>query len=145
MPKQRKRPGAAAMEFAIVSSLLFMIFLGMIEVGRAMMVLGALSNAARTGVRAGAITSGDYSAIQTAVSDTLTAARISGTATVIVCVNDSVVNSDTDFAQQASPGSKISVEVRIPYQNVSWLPAGSTVFLSSSQILTETAIMRKEI
>src|SRR5207249_341771 len=50
-----RRGGAAAVEFAIVAGLLFTIFLGMIEVGRALMALAAVSNAARAGARAGAV------------------------------------------------------------------------------------------
>ena len=48
---QRVRPGAAAVEFALVAPLLVMLVLGMIEFGRMMMVEQILTNAAREGAR----------------------------------------------------------------------------------------------
>jgi Flp pilus assembly protein TadG len=138
------RAGAVAVEFAIVASLLFFIFLGMIEVGRAMMVLSAVSNAARNGARAGAVTLGDYTAITTAVNSSLTQATISGSTTTVVMVNSTTVTDDASFRAAALPGAAISVQVSVPYGSVSWLPAGTGIFISSTQPLTETAVMCKE-
>ena len=49
--RTRFRKAAAAVEFAVVSPLLFTAVLGIIEFGRAMMVLELLNNAARAGVQ----------------------------------------------------------------------------------------------
>jgi Flp pilus assembly protein TadG len=143
--RPRTRPGAAAMEFAIVASLLFLIFLGMVEVGRAMMVAGALSNAARVGARAGAITDGDYSNITAAVTTALNQANLpSANCTVTVTVNGTTVTDDTTFQTAASPGTDVSVQVSVPAGNVSWFPAGTTFFLGSSQTFSGTVVMRRE-
>src|SRR5438128_1702420 len=47
------RGGAAAVEFAVVVPVFFLIFFGIVEIGRAFMVRGILDNAARAGCRTG--------------------------------------------------------------------------------------------
>jgi Flp pilus assembly protein TadG len=145
MMPNRKRSAAAALEFAIVSTLLFTIFLGMIEVSRALMTLAAVSNAARAGARAGAVPTGSYTAVCDAVNASLSGAgiNVAGNPTTVT-INDVGVGDDNSFKAQATPGSSVAVQVRIPYSAVSWLPAGSTFFLSPNQQLVETVVMRKE-
>jgi Flp pilus assembly protein TadG len=133
------------MEFAIVVSLLFLIFLGMIEVGRALTVLGALSNAARLGARAGAITTGNYTAVTTAVTDALNQANLpAASCPVVVTVNGTAVTDDASFTAAATPGADVSVQVSIAVSTASWFPAGASFLLSSSQTLSETVVMRRE-
>src|SRR2546423_7184850 len=100
-----KRSGVVAMEFAIVASLLFTLLLGMIEFGRAMMVLNVVSNAARAGARAGALSSGNYTSATSAAGAVLTAAGISATPTYTVTVNNVAVTSDAAFQLAAVSGS----------------------------------------
>ncbi len=141
--RRSQRPAGAAVEFVLVASILFVLFLGMIEVGRAMMVLGAVGSAARSGARSGAVPSGDYSAITTAVNNSLGQSLLAG-ATTTVTVNGTAVQDDTTFNAAVSSGAAISVSVSINYQQVSWLPAGTALFLSANQPLSETAVMRRE-
>ena len=47
----RPMPGVAAVEFAIVAPIFFMLVIGIIEVGRAIMVQQVLINASRVGAR----------------------------------------------------------------------------------------------
>ena len=140
----RSRPGAAAVEFCIVAALLFTLFLGMIEVGRAMMVLGAVANAARAGARAGVVPSGDYSAVSAAAQGTIDRSGMGATAQLVVTVNGVEVSDDATFNANAVPGAAISVRVSVPYASVSWLPAGTGLFLGSQQALAETAVMCRE-
>src|SRR5438094_968618 len=135
------RRGAAALEFCLVAGLLFLIFLGMIEVGRAMMALGGVANAARMGARAGAITSGSHSDVVAAVATCLGQAGLDSGYQVEVTVNGVVVTDDSSFGANASPGVPISVQVRVPYSSVTWLPAGTRIFLSPQQGLTQTAAL----
>jgi Flp pilus assembly protein TadG len=138
------RRGAAALEFCIVGALLFLIFLGMIEVGRAMMALGGIANAARTGARTGATTAGTYSATVAAVQTTLAQAGLDSSSQVTVTVNGVVVTDDASFSAHVVPGATVSVQVRVPYSSVSWLPAGTGIFLSPQQGLSETAVFCRE-
>ncbi len=138
------RRGAAALEFCIVAALLFVIFLGMIEVGRAMMALGGVANAARTGARAGAITSGSYTDVVNAVQTTLAQAGLDSSYQVSVTVNGTPVSDDASFRARAIPGATVAVAVQVPYSSVTWLPAGTGIFLSPQQGLTQTAVFCKE-
>jgi Flp pilus assembly protein TadG len=142
-PVTLSRRGAAALEFVIAASLLFVLFLGMIEVGRAMIALGALSSAARNGARAGALTMGDYTGITTAVNNSLSQSAISGASTTVT-VDGVAVTDDTTFGAAVQAGSAIAVQVSVPYANVSWLPSGVSFFLGGTQPLTESAVMRRE-
>ena len=139
---------AAAVEFAIVVGLLFTIFLGMIEIGRAMMVLGALSDAARSGARAGVVPSGDYTgrppAPQSCCAALDRASLANSPCPVTVTVNGTIVLDDASFNAAVLPGGDVSVTVRIPYSQASWFPAGAGFFFSSDQQLTETVVMRRE-
>ncbi|MGB6041722.1 MAG: TadE family protein, partial [Pirellulales bacterium] len=48
---RKKRRGVAAVEFALVAPLFVLMVMGMIEVGRAIMVQQVLTNASREGAR----------------------------------------------------------------------------------------------
>ncbi len=139
-----RRCGAAAVEFCIVASVLFLIFLAMIEVGRAMMSLGAVANAARSAARTGATTVGTYTNTVSAAQTSLSQAGISATPQVTVVVNGTTVTDDSTFSANATPGVSVSVTVSVPYSGVSWLPAGTSLFLSSQQALSETSVLCRE-
>lgn len=137
------RRGAAAVEFAIVAPLLFLIFLGMIEFSRAIMVLNVLTSASRAGVRAGAIAPGDYNAVTDTVGQSLTQAGIACAPAITVTVNGTTVADNTAFQNICTPGSRLAVQVAVPYDGVSWLPLGTSIFLRG-RMLSETALMLKE-
>lgn len=130
------------MEFAVVAPILFLVFFAIVEFGRAMMVLGAVTNAARAGARAGAATSGGYTSIQTGAQNAIKQSAISATPTIVIKVNGTEVTSSTDFTTNATTGSTITVKVSLPYSKVSWLPNGG--FFLSNVTLSETASIRRE-
>jgi Flp pilus assembly protein TadG len=115
-PARGHRRGATALEFAVVAPVLFTIVLGIIELGRAIMVIHTLTNAARVGARIGAIEGTSTSTITGAVTANLAANGISSD-TVTVQVNDG--SSDASTAQA---GDEITVKVTVPTTSVSWLP-----------------------
>lgn len=129
------RRGAAVVEFAMVASLLFLLLLGIIELGRAMMVLEMLNNAARNGARIGVLQGSDNTQVTSAVTNALASGGISGTTTAIK------VNGATTNVNTAVPGDAISVTVSVPYSNVTWLP--SSMFLSG-RTLGSSIVMRRE-
>ena len=61
------RRGATLIEFALVASILMMMFVGIIQFGQAFFFMGTLNNAAREGARFGSIRSNDVTAIQNKV------------------------------------------------------------------------------
>jgi len=133
------RRGAAAVEFALVAPIfLFALIIPMVEFGRGMMVVNALSSAAKTGCRTGVLPSSDNSAIATAVANSLSAQGIQGANPIEVRVNGTVANAST-----AMQGDAISVTVSVPMSNVSWLPLSLTRYLGN-QTLSQTEVMRRE-
>lgn len=132
-----KRRAVAAIEMAMVLPVLFLLTFGCIEFGRAMMVCNVLTTAAREGARAGALPNGANSNVITAVTDELTANRLStAAATITIRVNNVVANAST-----ANTGNRVSVAVTMPYSAVSWLP---TPLRLGSHHLTGIAVMRRE-
>lgn len=53
--RRRSQEGAAAVEFALIASILFMVLFGIIEFGRLFSELEVLNSAAREGARAAAV------------------------------------------------------------------------------------------
>src|SRR5579885_2495949 len=113
------RPGAATVEFAVVAPVFFLLALGIIDVGRGLMVQHLMQNAARQGCRAGILPSNGNAEITAAVTGALQPAGISSESiTVTVGVKD---------AKYASTGDDITVAVSVPVASVSWLPGTSYV------------------
>jgi Flp pilus assembly protein TadG len=113
------RRGASTVEFAIVAPILFTVVLGIIEVGRGLMAIHLLNNAARAGCRVGVIEGKSTSDINTAVTNLLTAQGISSEG-VTVEVNDGSADAST-----AQAGDEITVIVSVPVSKVSWVPGTS--------------------
>jgi Flp pilus assembly protein TadG len=133
-PRARRR-GVAAVEFAVVASLLFVLILGIIEFGRAMMVLELLNNAARNGVRVGCLAGSANTDVGSAVTSALSGAGFSGTTNTIK-VNGTVADVNT-----AVSGDAVTVIVQVPYNNVTWLP--TSMFLAG-RTLGSNVTMRHE-
>jgi Flp pilus assembly protein TadG len=139
MTRQRRRNdrrGTSAVEFAFIAPLFFMLVIGMIEFGRAMMVQQILTNAARQGARIATLDSTNGSSnpaptsiVTSEVNDVLAAANISGATTTI------------SPALPATAGTDISVTVTVPYMSVTWVP--SPWFLSGAT-LAANCVMRRE-
>lgn len=148
-----RRTGAAAVEFAVISVVMFPMIFGLIEIGRAFMVLHMLYDVARDSARYAVVTQGankSSSTIQTYATSRLLAYGLSTTNTPVVYVND---NSATDLSTTSGPsqqtgtsnfgkysnGSEVSVKVQINFSEFTWLPFAkyldSTVKLSGQYTL----------
>ena len=110
------RRGVTAVEFAVVSPLVFLAFLGMIELGRGLMVVHLLTNASRMGCRSGVIEGTSTATITSAVTANLTGVGVTGE-TVTVQVNGSVTE-----ASAANATDEITVSTSIPVSSITWLP-----------------------
>jgi Flp pilus assembly protein TadG len=117
----RQRRGTTTAEVAVVSPVAFALVLGLVEIGRALMVMHLLNNAAVAGCRTAIIEGQDTTAVQSEVNSVLSATGISG-ATTTVTVNDASADAST-----ANSGDEITVQVSVPYSSVSWLPSPSFV------------------
>jgi Flp pilus assembly protein TadG len=124
------RRGVAAAEFAIVAPVFFMMVIGFIEFGRALMVQQVLINASRVGAREASTTGATTAQVQSAVE-----AYASG-----VSVNGVSVTVSPDPAT-AVAGTTITVNTSVPFSNVSWM---STPWFLGGKTLRASSEMRKE-
>ena len=130
--KRSWRRGAALVEFAVIAPIFLTLVGGMIELGRAIVVVQILTNASREGARvAGYSTTTSTSTVTSAVNTFLTSEGVSGATTAI---------SPGSLSSVAN-GTQVSVTVSIPYSSVSWLPKP---FFLGGQTLTATTVMCRE-
>lgn len=116
--QRESRRGASAIEFSFVAPVLFLFVFGLIEVGRAMSVQQAVTNAAREGCRKAVIaTTRNKDDVEFVVRRYLRSVLPSALDSV------SVVVTPQSFTAMPS-GTEITVNVRVNYSDVSWLPAG---------------------
>ncbi len=136
---RNRRPGmgASAVEFAIVAPVFFMLVLGLIEMGRACMVLEQLTESARRACRVAVVDGTSSAIIQQTAIDYLTSVGIQGE-TAGVSINDQPLN--TIEAMNMPSYTEITVVVTIPVGSCTWLPGG--LFLSGT--LSGQYTMRRE-
>jgi Flp pilus assembly protein TadG len=130
--KNDSRRGAALVEFAVVMPVFLVFIVGMIEIGRAIMVQQLITNASREGARiAGYDSTTQTSTITSAVNTSLSNVKITNATTTV----------SPDPPSGASDGQQVSVTVSIPYAQVSWVPSP---FFLKNRTLQATSVMRRE-
>lgn len=130
---RRQRRGAAAVEFALVAPVLFLLVFGMIEFGRLVMVQQILTNASREGARLAVLDDVTVSDVSTTVSTYLTGASVSGATTSV----------SPDPLSTAAYGDAVTVTVSVPFSQVSWLPTPQ--FLSGTTLSAATTMRRETV
>jgi Flp pilus assembly protein TadG len=129
-PQRRTRLGVAAAEFAIVAPLFLLFVIGIVELGRALMVQQVLINASRVGARQAITLGATSSSVVSAVADYSASVAVPG---VSVTVSPS--------PSAAAAGTPITVTTSVSYSNVSWLPSpwflGGATLKASSQMRKE--------
>jgi Flp pilus assembly protein TadG len=130
--RRAARRGVAAVEFAVVAPVLFLLVAGIIEFGRAMMVESILANAAQRGARVGVLNGGQTSDVSTTVDSELATGGISGATTVVT----------PDPPSKAYAGQDVTVAVSVKFSQVSWLPL--PWFLKNTT-LKSTATLQREL
>jgi Flp pilus assembly protein TadG len=154
--RNRQRPGASVVEFAVIAPVIFVILFGIIEVGRAFMVLHLLSEVARDSARYAVVTEGSNDSttnIQNYASGRLSAFGLSTTNAPVLYVNDS---SSTDLSAATGPsqqtgasnfgkytkGSEVTVKVQVNFTEVTWLPFAQ--YLAGDVKLTGQYTLRRD-
>jgi len=127
---RRKRRAAAAVEFAVVAPVFFLLTFGIIEFGRMVMVQQIITNASREGARVAVLDGTTASEVVGKVTDYLSGSSISGAGVTVTPTNPN----------DAGYGEPVTVSVSVPFSQVSWLP--TPMFLSGN--LTATTVMRRE-
>ena len=130
---RRSRLGAAAVEFAIVAPIFFLMIFGMVEFGRMVMVQQIITNASREGARMAVLDGATTTEVTTSITTYLSNASINNvTPTVTIA---------PDPPSSASYGAPVTVSVSVPFNQVSWLP--SPMFLGG-KTLSASTVMRRE-
>ncbi|NQU25254.1 MAG: pilus assembly protein [Candidatus Nealsonbacteria bacterium] len=129
---RKRRRGAAAVEFAFVAPVFFMLVLGMLEFGRMVMVQQVITNGSREGARVAVLDGTTGAEVVAAVQDYMSAANVSG-------VN---VTVDPTEPTSAGYGDPVTVTVSVPFSEVSWLP--SPFMIGGDTNLTAATVMRRE-
>ena len=136
---ERVRRGAAAVEFAVVAPLFFLLLAGIIEFGQAFRIEHTLSSAARRGARTATVDGTTASQVvqKTKTYCSRTLGVNASSVTVEVAVNG---NSNGDLSQ-AGEGGEIAVTVSIPFSE-----AGVGFFANtfSKAVLSSTCTMEHE-
>src|SRR6185295_16757632 len=109
----RARRGAAAVEFAVIAPLFFLLLGGIIEFGQAFRIQHALSTAARLGARAAVIEGSTSGQVAQKVQDRCV--RALGIASSDVRVDIAINGQAGGELSVAEEGAEISVTVSIPY------------------------------
>ena len=122
--------------FAVVAPVFILMILGMIEVGRAVMVQQIITNASREGARVAVLPGSTSGEVTGRVEDILQAAGVNGASVQILNEAGQSMNPEN-----AGFGDVIDVTVSVPFDQVSWLPT-SRYFAGKS--LTASTIMRGE-
>lgn len=122
-PPLRAGPGggrraAAAVEFAVVGLVFFPLVMGIIEVGRGLMIVHVLTAAAAHGCRAAVIEGNGTTEVNAAVASVLNGAGITGI-TPTVLVNNAAADPGT-----AKTGDEVTVIVAVPVGQITWVPGG---------------------
>lgn len=125
-----RRRGVAAVEFAVVAPIFFLMVLGIIEIGRAMMVQQVLVNASRVGARRAVMLSSNEQAVIDAVTEYAAGVGVNGV-TAAVSPNPAT----------AAAGQPVTVDVSVGFEQVSWL---SAPWIMGGKSLSSSSVMRKE-
>ncbi len=137
------RNGAAVVEMALVLPIFFMVVLGIVEFGRAMMVGQLVTNAARHGARIAIVEGSTNATVEQAIYDFLVDAVgvASADVNVVITVTPAPGNPDpADNLVNSQVKDLCKVRVDVPYDKVSWLPAN---YLGGKNIVGYSA-MRHE-
>lgn len=134
----KPRRGAAMIEFALVLPMLLLLILGIIEMGRVMMLHQVSTNACREASRRAIVPGVTQSYILATANSYLDAGGISDTNRV-VSVLDSEGNTVTDLSDIQSH-EEVTVEVRFPYAENTW---GFTAITGSKNLVSRSTMRRE--
>jgi Flp pilus assembly protein TadG len=128
------RRGASLVEFALVAPVFILFVMGIIELGRVLMVQHLLTNAARQGCRVGVIGGTSTPTISSTSLQSLSSQGVSASR-ASVQVNDGSADAST-----AKSGDEITVMISVPMSDISWVPLPAY----SSGTLTGRYTLRRE-
>lgn len=137
------RSGAALVETALVLPIFFMVVLGIIEFGRAMMVAQLLNNGAREAARLAIMDGSTNAQVDASVRGFVSSAAGVDPAKLTVTITVTPATGNPDPGNDVSLARRrdlCEVQVKVSFSEVDYIPSK---FLATSQ-LTGQAAMRHE-
>jgi Flp pilus assembly protein TadG len=138
--------GQGLVEFSLCVFLLTMLLIGVVEIGRMVLVYTTIANAARAGARYAIVHGTDSSAtvaqVQSVVTNFLSAAPLTtGNAVVNVCYaavpGSSSCSASSGSSATATIGSEVTVQVSYPYDPfTAYFPLSVTLGSTSQGVIT---------
>jgi Flp pilus assembly protein TadG len=132
---RRNRRGAAAVEFAVVAPVFFAFTLGMIEVGRGVMVQQILTTASREGARQAVLDGATQGSVTTSVTTMLNTAAVTAAGTTVAF--------SPSLPLASGYNGPVTVTVSVPFNQVSWSP--SPIFLNGATLTASTTMQSQGI
>jgi Flp pilus assembly protein TadG len=129
------RRGVSAVEFALVAPILATLMLGMLEIGRGLMVKEILSDAAQKACRTAALAGKANSDVTAEVDNIMQDNSVTGYSSTIQ------VNGVTADVSTAVRFDRVSVKVSVPVSQVFWT---TTFFLTNQMVESETVVMMRQ-
>lgn len=127
---RRVRRGNATVEFAVVAPIMILMVFGIIEFGRVMLAQQVLTNSSRVGARLASMPNQTSATVTQAAQEYADGASVPGVTVTI-----------TPDPTSALAGDLVTVNVSVPFNDVSWLPSP---FFMGGQVLEGESVMRKE-
>lgn len=130
-------------EMALVLPIFFMVVLGIIEFGRAMMVGNLVTNAAREGARLAILDGSTNGEVVSAVTEFLAQAVDIGAQNVTVTIETEPAPGNPDPGNNVAncqPRDLITVRVSVPFDQVAYIPGD---YLNGRQLVGQSS-MRHE-
>jgi Flp pilus assembly protein TadG len=122
-------------EFALLAPFLGILVLGMLEIGRGLMVKEMLSDASQKACRTAALPGKANADVQAEVDNIMSDNGVTGYSTTIL------VNGNAADVSTANRFDQISVQVSVPVSSVFWT---TTFFLTNQMIESESVIMMRQ-
>ncbi|HBJ38938.1 MAG TPA: pilus assembly protein TadE [Planctomycetaceae bacterium] len=130
--KQRScRRGVAAVEFALIAPVMFLITFGMIEIGSVMMIKNALTQASRIGARAGSLPMSTSEGIYAKVREELQ----------LMNLEHAAITIHPEVLASIPPGGNVTVKVSIDPSTVGWVP--QFLKLPLTAVVAQTTMRRE--
>ena len=135
--RARTRRGVAMLELALVLPILLMLVLGIIEMGRVMMLNQVTTNACREACRRAIIPGMSHAKVLEIVNGYLDAGGVSDEGRV-VSVLDAAGNATT--VESVLSHGEVTVEVQVPYAENTW---GFTAIMGTKMLVSRSTMRRE--
>ena len=131
MKRRTQRKGAAAVEFAVIAPVMFLVVFGMFELGRAMSIQQVLTNAAREGAREAILPGSTEDSVDEIVDN------------YVAGLNIGSVDTATSVAPESAESGDL-ITVTVTTDKTTFTQYGARWFGGEDYELSASTTMRKE-